>query len=279
MSSVWVKRMVKGSLLLLHTFYWTCGLFLIFLSLWSLLDPSRGPVLSLIAAAGEDLLKLVCFCQFLSGSLVLAVGVSGTFGAVRESRGWMALFISLLLLLLTLEGLICVLGLLYQPSIYISLRTVLQQRMIQDYGREGYEAFTEAIDFTQYKFSCCGVVSPTDYQNSVTTRWRWALLHPSSESRLEVPRTCCKLLNEKAYRAWQFPQAENHSACQSISIRLRGGNRFTEGCFEKVQRWLISQNILAMLFTGGVMAAQVFSIFLTLCMCRNLDKRVHGQFV
>ena len=104
-------------------------------------------------------------------------------------------FISLLLLLLTLEGLICVLGLLYQPSIHISLRTVLQQRMIQDYGREGYEAFTEAIDFTQYKFSCCGVVSPTDYQNSVTTRWRWALLHPSSESRLEVPRTCCKLIN------------------------------------------------------------------------------------
>ena len=105
-------------------------------------------------------------------------------------------FISLLLLLLTLEGLVCVLGLLYQPSIYTSLRTVLQKRMMQDYGREGYEAFTEAIDYTQYKFSCCGVVSPTDYQNSVTSRWRWTSLHPSSESRLEVPRTCCKLLNK-----------------------------------------------------------------------------------
>ena len=45
---------------------------------------------------GEDLLKLVCFCQFLSGSLVLAVGVSGTFGAVRESRGWMALVSTLI---------------------------------------------------------------------------------------------------------------------------------------------------------------------------------------
>ena len=90
----------------------TCGLFLLFLSLWSLLDPSRGPFLNLIAAAGqiaivfvpvfvfvfvsvsvfvsvfgicicicisflpishisgEDLLRLVCFLQFVAGSLV-----------------------------------------------------------------------------------------------------------------------------------------------------------------------------------------------------------------
>ena len=145
----------------------------------------------------------------------------------------------MLLLLLTLEGLLCVVILLYQPSIYISLRTVLQQRLIQDYGREGYEAFTLSIDYTQYQFSCCGVVSPTDYQNSVTTQWRW-----SSQSRLEVPRTCCTLLNKgvrenayqlclfytnfQAYHAWQFPQPENQSACQSISTKLRGQDRFTQ---------------------------------------------------
>ena len=39
---------------------------------------------------GEDLLRLICFCQFLSGSLVLAVGVSGTCGTVKESKGWIA---------------------------------------------------------------------------------------------------------------------------------------------------------------------------------------------
>lgn len=73
---------VRGALLLLHTAYWvrlyssllvlcnqttkqqkvfmlhvcpqTVGLFLLFLALWSLLDPARGPVLNLIAAAGTS---------------------------------------------------------------------------------------------------------------------------------------------------------------------------------------------------------------------------------
>ena len=104
-------------------------------------------------------------------------------------------FISLLLLLLTIEGIFCLFLLLYQPSITTSVRAVLQQRLIQDYGREGYEAFTESIDYTQYQLSCCGVVSPSDYQNSVTTRWRGLVTHQTSGARLEVPRTCCRLLN------------------------------------------------------------------------------------
>ena len=90
-----------------------------------------------------------------------------------------------------MEGLTCVMILLYQPAIYTSMRTVLQQRLIQDYGREGYEAFTLSIDYTQHHFSCCGVVSPSDYQNSVISSWRQSYM-----SRLEVPTTCCKLLNQ-----------------------------------------------------------------------------------
>ena len=77
-----------------------------------------------------------------------------------------------------------------------------QDRLRQDYGREGFYAFTDAIDFTQYKvthtleqipltritckhktssnvelqqigfqFSCCGIVSPLDYRNTRTTRY------------------------------------------------------------------------------------------------------------
>ena len=97
----------------------------------------------------------------------------------------------MLLLLLTMEGLTCVLILLYQPAIYTSMRTVLQQRLIQDYGREGFEDFTLSIDYTQHLFSCCGVVSPSDYQTTAITTWRLPSL-----SRLEVPNTCCTLLNK-----------------------------------------------------------------------------------
>ena len=95
-----------------------------------------------------------------------------------------------------MEGLVCSLGVLYQPSIYLSMRTVLQQRVIHDYGREGKKDFTDSIDYAQYKFSCCGIVSPTDYQNSVINRWRTNSQYMSLKPKLEVPKTCCKLLNK-----------------------------------------------------------------------------------
>ena len=50
---------------------------------------------------------------------------------MRGSRGWLTLFTSLVLLLLTLECLLCVMILLYQPGIYLSLKKVLQTRLMQ----------------------------------------------------------------------------------------------------------------------------------------------------
>ena len=40
---------------------------------------------------GEDLLRLLCVCVFLLGSLVLGVGVAGVAGALSTTRGWMSL--------------------------------------------------------------------------------------------------------------------------------------------------------------------------------------------
>ena len=64
---------------------------------------------------------------------------------------------------------------------------------MQDYGSDGREGFTAGVDWLQHSLSCCGVVSPSDYQNSHVQRWR----HPAhSSTRLEVPLTCCTLLNK-----------------------------------------------------------------------------------
>ena len=72
--------------------------------------------------------------------------------------------------------------------------------------------------------------------------WRETSL---SYQRLEVPLTCCSLLNKgvsrapnsrkdkiniifQSYQAWLYPQPENWSACQSIAVNLRADNRYTQ---------------------------------------------------
>ena len=51
--------------------------------MWSMVYKSRGTFLSIISAAGEDLLRLVCFCLAVSGCLVLSVGITGVLGTVQ----------------------------------------------------------------------------------------------------------------------------------------------------------------------------------------------------
>ena len=198
-------------------------MFLIYLSIWSLFYKSRGTFLSIIAAAGltfciyvifhivssltechypgEDLLRLVCFSVLVCGLLVLSVGITGVCGLVQNTRGCLSLFICLVLVLLTVEAVACVLILLYQPGLLANMRKVVQARLIHDYGREGYESFTTGIDWVQHSLSCCGVVSQADYQNSLTTAWRMSNL---SHHRLEVPLTCCSLLNKGVSIALQL---------------------------------------------------------------------------
>ena len=131
--------------------------------------------------------------MLVCGLLVLSVGITGVCGVVQNTRGWLTLFTGLVLVLLTVESVACVLILLYQPGLLANMRKVVQARLIHDYGREGYESFTTGIDWVQYSLSCCGVVSPADYQNSLTSAWRRSNL---SHHRLEVPLTCCSLLNK-----------------------------------------------------------------------------------
>ena len=46
------------------------------------------------------------------------------------------------------------------------IKAILKKTLstFQDYGREGYDSFTESINWLQYSLSCCGIVSPADYQ-------------------------------------------------------------------------------------------------------------------
>merc|ERR1719412_2500797 len=98
-----------------------------------------------------------------------------------------------------MECLTCVMMLLYQPAVLASFKKVIQSRLIHDYGRDGYESFTASVDWIQYRLACCGIVSPADYQNSMSQQWRQS---PSHQSLLEVPLTCCSLLNTGSHEAW-----------------------------------------------------------------------------
>lgn len=279
MAGLCAIRCTKGLLLLLNLLYWTSGLFLLFIGLWILLSTERNELLNLLLAARSDFVQLLSLLCLTVGGVVLGVGVTGTLGAVREKKGYLAAAIVLLIVCLSMGSLVCALLIRYQPYIVSNLRSSLHSRLVADYGREGNNLFTMAMDYTQYKFTCCGIESPKDYQDSLNDRWRWKDVGPSSNTKLSVPRTCCRLLNYQAYLAWKAPQPENHSSCQSTHVEQYAPHRYSQGCFERMREWLFSKTLEMMAIGGALIFIQVVSIILTICLCRNLDKRIQSHFV
>ena len=51
----------------------------------------KFPVKSTKSCVRSDLMQLVIVCSLAGGGVILAVGVSGTLGAVRESRGMLTM--------------------------------------------------------------------------------------------------------------------------------------------------------------------------------------------
>ena len=58
---------------------------------------------------------------------------------------------------------------------------------INNYGNETTSSVTNAWDFTQTTFHCCGVYSYEDWENATN----WTNLHLTTDSTFEYPASCC----------------------------------------------------------------------------------------
>ncbi|XP_023328703.1 tetraspanin-9 [Eurytemora carolleeae] len=292
-----------GLLLTLHLFYWTCGLVLVAISVWSVLDPTRGVILTLIAALGQDLLQLICFALFIAGSWIFAVGLVGTIGIrnyilkmildrtgfkwniwIQDLNRTNLIFIAeilfligivqrrkylivscgvLLATLIFVENLIMLLIWINAESIQFTFRDVLKKRLVVEYGKPEFSTFIKAVDFVQNKHLCCGIEHWSDYTENTQLSWRRRDLPSFSTFQLIVPRTCCKLLNQESYRAWKEPQPENLVACQSNISEIYSLYRWSQGCYSRIDSWINLHQKPFGLTIASVSIMQWLTLYLT----------------
>ena len=139
--------------------------------------------------SGLDLLRLICVCLFLSGTL----------GTIRESKGWMAVVSDYLYwrLLYIHYTLVCfpvvtsshaggppLCGHPPLPALHLHLP---EDCPAAEADTRLWERGVRGV----YPVNRLHPVPVLLLWRSVPTHWRW-----SSQSRLEVPKTCCRLLNK-----------------------------------------------------------------------------------
>lgn len=119
------------------------------------------------------------------------------------------------------------LALTFQDKVLDELKANLTNKLQNEYGL--HTSFTAAVDLAQtkvsdsfgtliffikqnnpfFKFECCGIESPNDYEHSL---WYLKRLN-GPDSR--VSRTCCQLKNRNDIRSHMNPRPVNETQCQT----------------------------------------------------------------
>uniref|UniRef100_A0A0R3S4Y7 Tetraspanin n=1 Tax=Elaeophora elaphi TaxID=1147741 RepID=A0A0R3S4Y7_9BILA len=199
-----INRMISDPLKLQLT-----GLALIFLSLWTLLDPRRNYVLDLVDFSEDDpLLRGASYLALVTGAFTMIIGFIGCCGTIKKSLCLLISFVICLLILFFADVTIACLALFYRNkfvgnelSVYLTKLThdryyrlywvtplidIIQyyfltsdfDQKLQALIRESYginpnieynAKVTSLIDRLQFNEQCCGSVDHREWSSS---RWR-----------------------------------------------------------------------------------------------------------
>ncbi|KFM58000.1 CD151 antigen, partial [Stegodyphus mimosarum] len=126
-----------------------------------------------------------------------------------------------------------------------------------EYGISGQ--LTEAFDFAQTKFNCCGVFGPEDYEESA---WKTQNLGKGDI----VSKTCCMLSNDDHLD----PKPMNSTWCQSEKPNEYLLFRHNEGCLIKLEEFIKRTSILLVAIGCGVAALEIFGMIFAMCLCKEV---------
>ncbi|XP_037071310.1 tetraspanin-11-like [Pollicipes pollicipes] len=145
-----------------------------------------------------------------------------------------------------------------------ALAAALGRKLVKYYGVPSYDTETMAIDFAQYKFQCCGIRSPSDYDFS---RWR---VEEMGGAQLRVPLTCCALSRGSAH-PYLNPRPRDVHACQTRQPDVHQAERHTQGCLQSIKRWLARETTLLTSVGLGVGCLDLLCLVTAVFWCRRVS--------
>lgn len=190
------------------------------------------------------------------GGFVFLIGFCGCCGAIRESRGLLVTYFIFLFLIMGCELAVGILSVVFQDRMLGTLED-LSTTLKKEYGIS--RTTTEAFDFAQTKFRCCGIFGPGDYEESA---WKLEDLGKGDE----VSKTCCLLLNDDHLD----PRPANTTRCQSASPTENLTFRHQQGCLQKLEEFVKKTSILLVGLGCGMASLQVLGMIFSMCLCKEV---------
>jgi hypothetical protein len=237
-----------------------CGAAILALGVFILTDVGRQLLFRLVSP-GSTIVGQVGCSLLAIGAFSFLTAILGCSKLARKcSIGW---YIFCVCLVIIAELALGVSFLLFHDTLGRDLETTkMTAKLHASYGVD--QPFTQALDFAQHKFNCCGVGGDADFERST---WRSTKL---GGDELIVPKTCCPLDEESSdYPPYMNPVPLNNEACQNSTTNQKT-ERYTEGCNRPIEEWLRTETLTFIGMGLTILLLQISSLAAAICLCRKM---------
>ncbi|KAG8196428.1 hypothetical protein JTE90_009058 [Oedothorax gibbosus] len=248
-------KCAKGFLVTFNLVFWISGCAVFASGVYLLVDKDKSTLFRLFAEPTTQYAphQWLAWALVGTGALVFLGGFCGCCGAIRENRALLVTYFIFLFLIMSCELAVGILSVIFQNKTIEKLEG-LSTLLKDEYGIDG--ATTEAFDYAQTKFNCCGVYGPGDYEDST---WRSQDLGKGDL----VAKTCCVLANSNHLD----PRPTNGTLCQSADSATY---RHEVGCLEKLEDFVRDTTMLLVAIGCGVAALEIFGMIFAMCLCKEV---------
>jgi len=249
-----VKYLVFG----FNILFWIVGFMMLAVGVWAQLE-KNNPYTQLNRLSKFYLDP--AWMLIIIGALTFAIGFSGCIGALRENTFFLAIYSSLLGLLLLAELVMVVVAFISKDWIEAELKTRLDDMVVL--YRDDPDLQT-LIDWMQTDWHCCGINKPDDWDMNIYFNASAKAL--KSEEAGGVPFSCC--VDSLELQNYACGHRARVLDLQHVSHRI-----YTEGCLPKLQLWF-NNNLL---YVGGAIFIVGIIQFLGICFAQDLRTDIFEQ--
>ncbi|XP_046335173.1 CD151 antigen-like isoform X3 [Haliotis cracherodii] len=262
---------LKYSMFLFNAIILVAGCGLLGLGIYT--RTSQTGITKVSAILGSNLYSILSLALMVTGGVVIVLSFLGCCGAIKEVRCMLVTFFALLLVMFF--GLVVGGVLVYAYRGQIGEHTIneLYRSLNSSYGMAGKDPVTNAWDFMQKIFGCCGV----DGGINSTTSWAYykenTLWYKNQTGiRRYIPDSCCKTqMSENLTKCTglDYPKLTPAVGPPVVDITFND-QMFTEGCYTKFFAFLASNARILGGVGVGVAAMMVLGMTFALCLCRRI---------
>ncbi|XP_072172144.1 CD151 antigen-like [Diadema setosum] len=180
-----------------------------------------------------------------SGAVVIIIAATGCYGAVQEVKNCLLLYFFLLLFLFLVELGLGVFVYYYRGMIETELENCMTTTLVEDYGMDGKEAYSETVDKVHATLKCCGGQSYEDWAES-----KWKL--EGKAGNRTTPPSCCKTRSEYC------------------SVRTHPSNIYHRGCVAGLSHTIEDHLIILGAVCLAIAGVEIMGLIFSMCLYCHL---------